>query len=359
VRPASKAHFRQTDCKIWVPQRGKSRIPTATPLSEVYDWCEILDGAACPVREWGTPLFTGDISHYRQSAFLRGISDYLASAHRGTVSDCARVYWVKVLKYSKATGRALIRTLTENELPRARTVDPVDGVWIEADLLYPLIRGRDLGRYCTETEGWHQLIPNAHYENVESEEDFADSYPLTYSYLKNYEDILRNRSSYKRYQSHLPFYVVYCVGDYSFRPFKVVWMEQQDPTAFRAAVVSTDSSAVLPNALIVPDHKLYFSSFTSEKEAHYVCGFLNSMPVRTWLGGFLLGKQIGTTVFEFMNVPLYDWKNKHCAAIAGISQTAHKNRAGSHDKQYLDDQTEAELSHHVQAVCSRRSTRSS
>jgi hypothetical protein len=83
-------------------------------------------------------------------------------------------------------------------------------------------------------------------------------------------------------------------------------MEQQDPTAFRAAVVSTDPSAVLPNALIVPDHKLYFASFTSEKEAHYVCGFLNSMPVRTWLGGFLLGKQIGTTVFEFMNVPLYD-----------------------------------------------------
>lgn len=357
VRPASRAHFRRTDCKIWVPQRGKSRIPTATPLSEVYKWCEIRHGAACPVREWGTPLFTGDISHYRQSAFLRGKSDYIAFAHRGTVSDCARVYWVKVLKYSEATGRALIRTLTEDELPRARAVDPVDGIWIEADLLYPLIRGRDLGRYCTITEGWHQLIPNAHYEKVESEEDFADSYPLTYSYFKNYEDILSKRSSYKRYQSHLPFYVIYCVGDYSFSPFKVVWMEQQDPGAFRAAVVSADPTAVLPNALIVPDHKLYFASFTSEEEAHYVCGFLNSMPVRIWLGGFLLGKQIGTTIFEFMNVPLYDGSNKECAAIAKNSRAAHRNRAGSRDKGFLDDETETELSHHVQAACSTSSAK--
>jgi len=61
---------------------------------------------------------------------------------------------------------------------------------IEADLLYPLIRGRDIGRYCHDTEGWHQLIPNHHYENMDNEEDFADKYPLTYSYMKNYEGIL-------------------------------------------------------------------------------------------------------------------------------------------------------------------------
>lgn len=359
VRPASEAQFGQTDCKIWLPQRGKSRIPTTTPLSEVYERCKILDGAACPVREWGTPFFTGDIAHYRQSAFLRGKSEYLASAHRGTVSDCARVYWVKVLKYSEATGRALIRTLTEDELPRARAVDPVDGVWIEADLLYPLIRGRDLGRYCAKTEGWHQLIPNAHYENVQSEEDFADSYPLTYSYLKNYEEVLSKRSSYKRYQSHLPFYVVYCVGEYSFSPFKVVWMEQQNPAAFRAAVVSADSTAVLHNALIVPDHKLYFASLASEDEAHYICGFLNSLPVRTWLGGFLLGKQIGTTVFEFMNVPVYDGSDKDCVAITRISKNAHRSRIGSQNNRFLDDGTEAQLSRHVQVVCSRHGERSS
>ena len=306
VRPSKKAQLTKIPCKIWIPQRGKSRIAPSLSLSEVYDTCEIEDGAACPVGEWGTPFFTGDIAHFKQSAFLRGSSHYLTASHRGTVSDCARVYWVKVIKYSADTNRALIRTLTEKELPRARTIDPVVGAWIEADLLYPLIRGRDLGRYCTLTEDWYQIIPNTHYDNLESEESFADTYPLAYSYFKNYEDILKNRSSYKRYQKHLPFYVIYCIGDYSFSPFKVVWMEQQDPKSFRASVVSQHKDSILPNKLIVPDHKLYFSALDSVDEAHYLCGFLNSLSVRTWLGGFLLGKQIGTTIFEYMKAPKFD-----------------------------------------------------
>jgi hypothetical protein len=119
-----------------------------------------------------------------------------------------------VLKYSRETNRVLIRTLTKEEFPGARAVKPVEGAWIEADLVYPLVRGRNLGRYCLRTEGWHQIIPNNHYEKVQSEDEFADEYPLTYSYFKNYEDILLRRASYRRYQQHLPFYVVYCVGPY-------------------------------------------------------------------------------------------------------------------------------------------------
>jgi len=352
VRPQRRVRFRRTRCKVWTPERGKSRIPPAASLEQVYGWCHIEDGAACPVREWGTPLFTGDIAKFRQSAFLRGRSEYLKISHRGTISDCARVYWVKVLKYSPQTNRALIRTLTEDELPRARTVDPVDGAWIEADLLYPLIRGRNLGRYCTGTQDWYQLIPNAHYENVQEEEEFADTYPLTYSYLKNYEVILSARSSYKRYQSHLPFYVIYCVGDYSFAPCKVIWMEQQNPESFRASVVSALRDAILPNSLIVPDHKLYFASFDKEAEVHYVCGFLNSAPVRTWLGGFLLGKQIGTTVFEYMKVPSFDPDNADCNAISYISQSAHETRADSREIDFLDDDTEERLATLVRKLCS-------
>jgi hypothetical protein len=105
---------------------------------------------------------------------------------------------VKVLKYSESKQRALIRTLTEKELSRARAIDPVQGAWIEADLLYPLARGRDVGRFASATEGWYQLIPNKYYEDVDAEDTFADKYPLTYSYLKNYEAILKQRSTYKK-----------------------------------------------------------------------------------------------------------------------------------------------------------------
>jgi hypothetical protein len=258
---------------------------------------------------------------------------------------------VKVLKYAPETGRALIRTLTEDELSKARIVSPVSGVWIEADLLYPLVRGRDVGRYCFETAGWHQIIPNKHYEDVEQEEVFADRYPLTYSYLKNYEARLRARATFRRYQKHLPFYVIYCVGEYSFAPHKVVWMEQQDPAEFRASVISADTTSATPNQVIVPDHKLYFVPFGTAEEAHYVCGYLNSRPVRTWLGGFLLGKQIGTTIFEYMQVPRYDATKSECQQILEISRQEHRRRGRSTDNGHVGEAAENRLDTLVRSLC--------
>ena len=351
VTPSDRAHFTRTTCKIWIPQPGKSRIPTDASLADAYAACDIVDGAACPIGGWGTPLFTGDIDSFAEAAFLRGDSEYRGASHRGTISDCARVYWVKLLKYSAATHRALIRTLTEAELPRARQVDPVTGMWIEADLLYPLVRGRDVGRYCAESAGWYQIIPNVHYETVDEEQVFANKYPLAYSYLCRYKDVLSRRSTYRRYQQHLPFYVIYCVGEYSFSEFKVVWLEQQDPAKFRCAVVQDVEVGWSTNGRIVPDHKLYFATCQSEMEAHYLCGFLNSSPVRNWLGGFLLKKQIGTSIFEHMRLPRYSSRSAACRAIANISRVAHGERVKSREKAFLGADEERKLAAYVREVC--------
>lgn len=230
--------------------------------------------------------------------------------------------------------------------------DPAEGVWIEADLLYPLVRGRDLGRYCVSSDGWHQIIPNQHYENVETEEEFAEQYPLAYSYFSNYRDLLVRRSTYRRYQKHLPFYVIYCVGEYSFRKWKVAWMEQQDPTAFRCAVLSSDNASVVPNKRMIPDHKLYFADLDSKEEAHFLCGYLNSHPVRTWLGGFLHGKQIGTSIFEFMRVPQFDPDDDDHQRLSVISQSAYKERKGTNISTTLNNTEEQELTDVVRRIAS-------
>jgi hypothetical protein len=349
-----KARFAQIDsipCFIWQPKERVSRIPPSATLAQVNDLVVISKGAACPVSEWGSPLFTGDKDHFKKASILKGHSEYIESAHRGTVTDCARVYWVKVLTNSPETGRSLIRTLTTDELGKAREIKPVKGVWIESDLLFPLIRGRDIGRYCYETAGWHQIIPNKHYSDIESEDDFADKYPLAYSYFRNYEDILKNRATYKRYQSHLPFYVVYCVGDYSFSQYKVAWMEQQNPNEFRTCALFKIPTEISTDQIIVPDHKLYFTSHSSAQEAYYLCGFLNSRPARTWLGGFLLGKQIGTTIFEYMKVPKYDSTNQTHQEIANISKEAHKIRRNQTVSIALEKETEDHLEELVIDIC--------
>lgn len=352
VESYAQAPFDQIPCRIWEPSNS-SRIDPTLSLFQVLTQVRIQEGVACPVAGFGSPLWTGDIAKFRSVQFLRGSSRYLQVAHRGTVNDLARVYWVKVEKYSPVTNRALIRTLREDELPRARLVEPTEGAWIEADVLFPLLRGRETGRYSLGMAGWYQIIPNRHYREFESAEEFADKYPAAYSYLMNYVDLLRDRSTYKRYSSRLPPYAIFCIGNYSFAPHKVVWMEQQNPQRFRASVVAgVGDEAIIPNRVIVPDHKLYFASFANPREAHYLCAFLNSRPVRAWLGGFLLGKQIGTTVLQFMHVPPFNPDQKEHQTLASISLEAHKRRQSGRTSRFLESAVEDELDDLVKRIAS-------
>jgi N-6 DNA Methylase len=349
VKSGKSAVFDKTHYEEWKPS-GVVRIDPRAELSDVLASVKLDVGVASPVSDWGSPLWTGSAKAFKEASIMRGRSAYLESAHRGTISDLARLYWVKVEKYSAATDRALIRTLTPAELTKAAKIDPVEGAWIEAELLHPLVRGRDAGRYATRTDGWYQIIPNRHYEEVESEEDFAEKYPCAYSYFSNYRDLLVKRSTYRRYQKHLPFYVIYCVGAYSFARWKVVWMEQQEPKSFRCAVISDFSDSLLPNKRAIPDHKLYLADFASKEEAHFVCAYLNSRVVRTWLGGFLHGKQIGTSIFEYMKTPTYNSEDKDHQRLSEISVEAHRERKKTRDSALLTTALENELADIVRRV---------
>ena len=162
--------------------------------------------------------------------------------------------------------------------------------------------------------------------------------------------MLLKRSTFRRFQKHLPFYVIYCVGDYSFNKWKVAWMEQQDPASFRCSVVTDETHSVLPNRRIIPDHKLYFIDVKNKIEAHYVAAVLNSHPVRTWLGGFLHGKQIATTIFEFMRVPNFDPQDPNHIRLSEISLKAHKARGRAFSTAFLSLEEEAELSTLVRSI---------
>jgi hypothetical protein len=352
VQPSSAARFNETKYESWFAKRG-SRVGPRLSLQEVLRSTDVVKGVACPVGEWGSPLWTGDTESFKESSVMRGQSPYVEAAHRGTISDLARVYWVKVERYSSDTDRALIRSLREDELPVARSIeDPAEGVWIEAELLYPLVRGRDLGRYSVSTDGWYQIVPNKHYESMDTEEEFADKYPLAYSYFSNYRDLLERRSTYRRFQRHLPFYVIYCVGPYTFRKWKLAWMEQQAPAAFRCSVLSDLRGSIVPNKRAVPDHKLYFADLESESEAHFLCAYLNSHPVRTWLGGFLHGKQIATSIFQFMRVPKFDEHNADHQRLTAISVEAHRTRRGDRYSGPLASESEEELAELVRHIAS-------
>lgn len=320
--------------RAWRRTVGSGRIDPRLSLPEVRAVTEEIRLVADPIDDRGSPLYTGEREDIRRTRTFRGRSSYEGDAHKGTTTDASRVYWVQVLARDSGARRVRIRSLTDEELPGARSEGIVTtrAYWIEEELVYPLMRGRNLGRYCFSTEGWHMLVPNVHYDRIPDEDEFRRLYPLAYRYFARNRDLLLARSTYRRYLRGKPFYAIYDVGDYTFSPFKVVWMEQQNPLQFRTAVIGSLPESVTRHRLIVPDHKLYMLSLDDEDEAHYVCGVLNSRHLRRILGGFLVGKQIGTSIFRYVGVPKYDADDARQVEISELSRNAHITRGRSRDK---------------------------
>jgi hypothetical protein len=124
-----------------------------------------------------------------------------------------------------------------------------------------------------------------------------------------------------------PFYAIYNVGGYTFAPYKVVWAEMAGSIV--SAVVTSEN---LPHGLgtkpIVPDHKIYFVSMNEKDKAHFLCGMLNSEPVRIFVNSFTVKIQVGT-IFGHLKLPPYDPGNKHHQNLVRFSKQAHASGINS------------------------------
>ena len=154
---------------VWTRSDGKGGIRPWMTLRQVLNLTARNELRAEPINGWGSPFFTGTRADAIAIRPFKGSSPYyLDRSHKGTTTDCSPVYWVKVVGHDATHSKEKIRTLDEEQLAGANWegVKRTPGKWIEAKLLYPLIRGRDIGRFCHVTDNWHIVVPNSHYEQI-------------------------------------------------------------------------------------------------------------------------------------------------------------------------------------------------
>ena len=98
---------------------------------------------------------------------------------------------------------------------------------IEADLVYPLLRGRSVGRWLSKPEGYVLIVQDPGTQRGYPEKWMQETHPLTWVYLKKFEKLLRERKAFKKFfdPKKDPFYSMYDISEYSFAPYKVVWMD--------------------------------------------------------------------------------------------------------------------------------------
>jgi hypothetical protein len=224
------------------------------------------------------------------------------------------VYWVEVVE-ELPDGKLLIRNL--HDVGRAEAI-PALTQPVEPDLVYPLLRGRDVRRWVAVPSAHIVLAQNPDTRVGWPESEMRVRWPRTYDYLKEFEPLLRERPAYKKYfKPDAPFYTMFNIGPYTLAPYKVVWREQ--------AAQMTAAVVLLPDAdgkPVVPDHKLMLVACPSVQEAHYLCGALNSCLCRALTRAYIVEVSTSTHVLEHFRLPAFDQANPLHARIVALAAEA-------------------------------------
>jgi hypothetical protein len=117
------------------------------------------------------------------------------------------------------------------------------------------------------------------------------------------------------------FYTLLRIGDYTFKPFKVVW--RYISKTFKCCVIGPASldGRVVP---VLPQEKLMLIGFDEPLEAYYVCGMLSSTPIRSAIESRMVGTQISASVIEHIGMPKFDVNDPRHVAIAEECRRGHE-----------------------------------
>ncbi|MCL0058026.1 hypothetical protein M1N05_03055, partial [Dehalococcoidales bacterium] len=298
--------------------KGKS-IAGDSSLDDVLKMTERKQFAAEPVDENNptSAWLTGKPKAIKAVKKTLGQSDYVA--HEGVNTGGANgVYWMDIID-KRPDGLVVVSNITEGAKRKVENIQMA----IEPDLLYPLLRGRDVKRWHAEPSA-HILVTHlpGMRLNAIPENEMKTDYPKTYLYLKRFETVLRERKSRgvtDMIEKGAPFYTMFAVGDYTFAPYKVVWPNIASQIV--SAVISTEQ-----NKLILPQHIVTLVACQSLAEAHYICALMNSSIVNFSLQSYSMkgGKSFGDPhVLKNIRILKFDSKNKIHQELAGLSQNAH------------------------------------
>lgn len=308
-------------------QRGTAtEYPLDYVLWESHDSENIEDANGRPslkqtnLRAWPvqnenqqSPWITVESEYAPSIRKVLGVSTY--EAKLGVHTWLNGAYW---LAHDETAPHNLRLIVNAHDIGKKK-VRRIEAV-IESDLVYPLLRGRDVRKWSGNPR-MSIIVPHdpGHPGVGISEAVLKRKYSRTFDYFQQLRPSLEGRSGYKKFIKPAggPFFAVYNIGSYTFKPFRVVWREQA--SSLQACVISHDSEG----RFIIPDHKLTIIGLNSEEEAHFICALLNSTPVQCAVGAYSIEIQISTHVTKVIGLPRYDQKNTLHRQIAEAGHACH------------------------------------
>ncbi len=292
---------------IWSKRRNRltKKSLAAEPISDLSSaWITASKGAINIVKD------------------IKNASFYRARA--GVCTWASSIYWLKPLEMYDD------KVLIENYTASSRQMKVKKRALIEKELLFPLIRGRELSRWENKHNLWILNIQDP--ENLSRampEQIMQDKYPLAYAYLLEFKDYLRERKGYKKYLFNQPFYAVYDIGPYTFSSYKTCWKYLD--TDINASVLEP-----FRNQPVIPDLNVITIPANSIEEAHYLSAMLNSPPVRLIVHAYGLCTRISPGIMDNLPIPRFCPSNALHLKLSQISMAIHNDKMKKFDEELLE-----------------------
>jgi SAM-dependent methyltransferase len=286
--------------KLWQKTVFRQNISQDASLKEVSLSTRQIDLVAEPIQldDMTSAWFTSKPRVISSLRRIISLSQYNAQAGAYT-GGANGVYWVTVV-HVRPDGLLIIENLTEGARRRVEQVNAE----IEAELVYPLLRGRDVQKWKAIPSASIIIVQDLETRRGIEESVIQSNFPRTYAYLRRFENTLRSRAAFKRYFTRTQngriietgaFYSMFDISTFTLSPYKVVWREQA--SEFTVAAVISDGKP------IVPDHKLMMVAVNSPEEAYYLSGMLGNVVSRYIVASYIMN--ISTSIVRQRDLYLF------------------------------------------------------
>lgn len=274
---------------------------------------------ASPIKEYHSPWLIASLKD--KEIFEKMVnwdSDSSYRARKGVDTSANAIFWVKERK--KVNSKLVF---INNSPERSRKgIKQICDFPIEKDILYPLLRGKDVKRWRYDLQ-YSILLPYTCDGKVIAKEELLSGYPNAFDYFFEerhaFSAILRERATYQKLilkqDKDAPEYALYDIGKYTFSPYKVIWKALHKGVC--AVTVSKDAGR-----MIIPDHNLLMIPLEDETEAYYLSGVLNADIVSRFVNAHVAWF-ISGHILERIKIPKYSKDNKIHKEIADLSKKAH------------------------------------
>lgn len=320
---------------VWKRKKRVGRVPTDLRLEEAK---RLLNKEKLIARPIGKS--NGAWQTVRECDMgldkIAGENEY--KARLGARVEPYGVFWLDVEEVL-SDGDLIVRNLVEKGKWKIRKVRER----IEADLVYPAVRGADIKRWGAKPTVCVLITQEPDKRMGYTEKIMKKEWARTFAYLGLFRKELLSRAAYKKYhaETNNPFYSQYNIADYTFARYKVVWKRMANDLV--AAVISQGKTK-FGWKKIIPTDTTSMIATENEDEAHFLCAILNSTAVRKFIKSYSsAGRGFGTpSVMEYVGIPKFEKGNTVHKRLSELSKVLHRLRKEEKEEDIKSREEEVE-----------------